>query len=494
MHILFLNPQGNFDPQDRYWTEHPDFGGQLVYVKEIALAMSELGHTVDIVTRRFNDPELSGFETAIDHYKDYPNARIVRIHAGPDLFIDKEKLWPFLSEWVDHIITFYQEEGRSIDFITTHYGDGGYAGALLASWLNVPYSFTGHSLGAQKMDKLKVSKDNADQMQARYFFADRLMAERIAIQNASLIFTSTAQEKDEQYNHFAYQDISKEKPDAFVVAAPGVNERVFGMNALNAEEEQTYTQIKNALHRDIKTSRLNLPYIVLASRLDQKKNHLGLLEAYAKDVSLQAKANIAISLRGVEDAFSSYDALKNEEKLLMDQLMHVIDTHHLKGMVSFINIMSQGALAASYRYFAKQQSVFCLTSTYEPFGLAPIEAMCAGLPAAVTKYGGPADVLKSGNESFGVLLDVNDHFDIARGLHEIIDHHSTYQAQGLKRVETSYTWKATAKKYLESMDGIRINYKPKKNTWPKDVPAQCDAMNVLNTHYLGGHDGTSNQT
>ena len=37
MRIAFLNPQGNFDPEDSYWTEHPDFGGQLVYVKQVAL-------------------------------------------------------------------------------------------------------------------------------------------------------------------------------------------------------------------------------------------------------------------------------------------------------------------------------------------------------------------------------------------------------------------------------------------------------------------------
>ncbi len=46
MRIAFLNPQGNFDPKDSYWTEHPDFGGQLVYVKQVALAMGELGHQV----------------------------------------------------------------------------------------------------------------------------------------------------------------------------------------------------------------------------------------------------------------------------------------------------------------------------------------------------------------------------------------------------------------------------------------------------------------
>ena len=36
MHVVFLNPQGNFDPGDCRWTQHPDFGGQLVYVKELS--------------------------------------------------------------------------------------------------------------------------------------------------------------------------------------------------------------------------------------------------------------------------------------------------------------------------------------------------------------------------------------------------------------------------------------------------------------------------
>ena len=59
MHIVFLNPQGNFDPKDSYLTEHPDFGGQLVYVKEVAQAMVDLGHRVDIVTRRIRDVDLA---------------------------------------------------------------------------------------------------------------------------------------------------------------------------------------------------------------------------------------------------------------------------------------------------------------------------------------------------------------------------------------------------------------------------------------------------
>ena len=54
MHIGFLNPQGNFDPNDSYWTEHPDFGGQLVYVKEVALAMADQGHRIRSAPEQFD--------------------------------------------------------------------------------------------------------------------------------------------------------------------------------------------------------------------------------------------------------------------------------------------------------------------------------------------------------------------------------------------------------------------------------------------------------
>ena len=35
MRIAFLNPQGIFNLEDSYWTEGPDFGNQLVHVKQV---------------------------------------------------------------------------------------------------------------------------------------------------------------------------------------------------------------------------------------------------------------------------------------------------------------------------------------------------------------------------------------------------------------------------------------------------------------------------
>ena len=458
MRILFLNPQGNFDNNDSYWTEHPDFGGQLVYVKEIASNIARLGHRVDIVTRQFNDDKLIGFEKPIDYYDGVRGLRIIRIPAGPDRFIIKEELWEYLHEWVDNIIQFYASENSQFDFVTTHYGDGGLAGALLQEKTGVPFSFTGHSLGAQKMDKLGIDKNNFESMMNRYQFHKRLLAERTAMLGASVIFTSTSQERDEQYRHQAYLGAGDYRnPERFVIAPPGANEEVFHRKNKNDIEDSVYAMLDKTLERDIDSDRLSLPYILSASRLDPKKNHIGFLKAYAESQALQEVANVAISLRGVENAFDHYQNLKPQEQTIMHELFKLINDYSLKGKVTFINIDSQKALAASYRYFAQKHSIFTLTALYEPFGLAPIEAMCAGLPVAVTKYGGPHDVLKDDEGSYGVLLDVTDTELIAKGLIQAFKHYEYYQKQGLYRVKTAYTWENTARLYIQAMEDVLKN-------------------------------------
>ena len=120
MHIVFMNPQGNFDPEDSYLTEHPDFGGQLVYVKELAQAMAKRGHNIDIVTRRIRDASWPEFSTAQDSYLGFEeNLRILRFSFGGDNFLNKEELWPHIPNLVDKMLEFYGE--NQPDFITAHY-------------------------------------------------------------------------------------------------------------------------------------------------------------------------------------------------------------------------------------------------------------------------------------------------------------------------------------------------------------------------------------
>ncbi len=453
MYIAFLNPQGNFDRLDSFWTEHPDFGGQLVYVKEIAIALAKLGHHVDIITRRFTDSKLNAFHEIFDQYDDFENVRIVRIDCGGEAFLPKELLWENLNEWTNNIVTFYVEQNHKPDFITGHYGDGGLSAALLKEKLSIPYSFTGHSLGAQKLEKLNVSKDNIMELDKKYRFSKRIEAERTAMNYADIIFVSTKQEMDEQYSHVLYKDITENQQSKFVIAPPGANTDVF--NELQANFDSKFSdKFESILNRDISNSRLNLPFVVLASRLDPKKNHLGLLRAYANDVKLQKRCNVAISLRGIENAFKDYSFAKPDELIILDEMMDIIQRFDLPGNITFISINSQTELASFYRFMAKRKSVFSLTALYEPFGLAPIEAMSSGLPAVVTKYGGPSDVLFENNIKYGVLVDVFKEETIAQGIHEVLNDYPYYKESGIKRVLDKYTWDATAKKYLQAIDTI----------------------------------------
>ncbi|WP_287296226.1 hypothetical protein [Moorena sp. SIO2C4] len=83
MHIGFLNPHGNFDHKNSYISEHPDFGGQLVYVRQVADAIAKQGHQVDILTRHIIDPDWPEFAEKFDGYGSVDNLRIIRLPAGP---------------------------------------------------------------------------------------------------------------------------------------------------------------------------------------------------------------------------------------------------------------------------------------------------------------------------------------------------------------------------------------------------------------------------
>lgn len=458
MKIAFLNPQGNFDPNDRYWTEHPDFGGQLVYVKEVAAALGRMGHEVDILTRRIRDPEWDGFEETLDHYPEIPNVRIVRLPCGGDRFLRKEDLWPHLGqEWVPGIIRFYEEGGQFPDAATTHYADGGLCGALLQEAMGIPFTFTGHSLGAQKMDKLGVSSENFDEMENRFHFTARLQAERVSVSHAIRIITSTEQERWEQYGHRAYRGaIDPADDDRFAVVPPGVNLEVFSPNQ-GELDTVIENRIRAALERDIAIDRRGLPVILASSRLDEKKNHLGLVRAFAENQDLRVLANLAIVVRGLEDPLHDYQTLSPSQRAIMDRITQVMSSHHLDGKVSGFQLNSQLELAAAYRVLGKLRSIFTLTALYEPFGLAPLEAMSCGLPVVVTQNGGPTESLQEAGESFGVLVNPDDPQDIARGLMTLLADQQVWehmQQVGRQRVLDRYTWDRTAEGYYAVIEQV----------------------------------------
>jgi sucrose-phosphate synthase len=469
MRIAFINPQGNFDPKDSYWTTHPDFGGQLVYVKELAIALSRMGVNCDIITRRIDDPQWPEFSDEFDYYPGVENVRVVRIDFGPKGFLSKEALWPYLGDFKNGVLDFYRNDRTMPSFITTHYGDGGIVGAMIFKDTGIPFSFTAHSLGAQKLEKLLQSGRNRDELESEFKFSFRIAAERIAMKYSAVNFVSTSMERYQQYSHRLYKDYCNVGDDSkFAVVPPGVNTEIFNQNPTDLDKS-IESRLEESCKRFLPSDRSKLPMIVVSSRLEEKKNHIGLVKAFAGDSTLKESSNLLLIVRGLEDPYEDYEGAPEPERSVLAEIIETIKKTAIEDKVVFMSIKSQRELAALYRIAAGLRSVFALTSLYEPFGLAPIEAMACGLPAVATSNGGPSESLSENGVEFGILVDPFDSADIARGLKRLIGVPSEiskgFSDRAIERVHDKYTWDSTARGYLEVIKGAM------KRTYPEpEIP------------------------
>lgn len=450
LHIAFLNPQGNFDPADSYWTAHPDFGGQLVYVKEVALGLGRQGHRVDIVTRHIVDPDWLPFAATEDHYPDAPNVRILRVPCGPQGFVAKEALWPHLREWVANIAALYEREGAWPDVCTGHYADGGVAAAALQVSQAIPFTFTGHSLGAQKRDRLLETKpEGAAELEARYHFAERLEAERVAMHRAGAVITNSGQEQREQYAHPVYVGaVDPEDQAHFAVIPPGANLTIFDKGSRSPREDEIRAVVAARWERDIAPERQHLPAIIASMRLDPKKNHIGLVKAFLGSPELREQANLLLIIRGSDHPLRDWAGASADEQALLKAMNEAITAGDGWGSVTSFALAGQDAIAATFRWASASKGVFCLPALYEPFGLGVIEAMVAGLPVVATSFGGPQEISDGGRAV--LLADPTNEPELAAQLLRLIGDAALWQEYadaGYQRVLDRYTWERTAASY-----------------------------------------------
>jgi sucrose-phosphate synthase len=308
------------------------------------------------------------------------------------------------------------------------------------------------------MDKLDVDRENLEEMDDHFHFARRIVAERLSMNRSAVNITSTQQERFEQYSHRAYRGAVDVQDDRrFEVIPPGVNLDIFGVDALSPNEAATREHVEESLARDVDPERRGLPAIVASSRLDHKKNHLGLVQAFARDERLQQEANLVFITGALDDPLRDDSEAGPGEREVLEEIREAVEKGDLWGKISAFGLQGQPALAAAYRFLGARKSVFALTAHYEPFGLAPLEAAAAGLPVVVTENGGPSESLREGGVEYGILVDPSDPEEIARGLHRLLDDDGvweTFARRGRQRVLDRYTWERTAQGYLGLIEEI----------------------------------------
>jgi sucrose-phosphate synthase len=379
--------------------------------------------------------------------------RILRVPCGPDRFLPKEELWPHLGEWAEGVGRLYRREDSWPDLWTGHYADGGLAAALLEETSGVPFTFTGHSLGAWKLDSLLQGSENPENLReadTRYNFGARMEAERAAMARSAVIVANSAAERREQYDHPAYRHAVDVGDDGrFAVMPPGIDFGIFDPGERSPREEETRASIRAAHRRDVDPGRYSLPAVIAWSRLDRKKNHLALVQAFARRPGLREQANLVIITRGLDDPLRDPNSAPEDEQPVLRDLISEVEKSNLWGCVSAFSLSGQDALAALYRWGTETGGVFCLPAEYEPFGMTVVEAMAVGLPVVATANGGTRETTQGGRA--GLLADPHDPDDIAAQLLRLLSDGETWQAysdKGRERARERYNWRRTAESYL----------------------------------------------
>jgi sucrose synthase len=190
----------------------------------------------------------------------------------------------------------------------------------------------------------------------------------------------------------------------------------------------------------------DLPLVFTMARMDRIKNIPGLVEAYGRSATLRQKANLLI-VSSVNDPSQSQD---HEEIAQVQRTLELIQFHNLWGSVRWVAArLDKAETGEIYRIVADRRGVFAQPALMETFGLTVIEAMACGLPVVVTCYGGPAEIVVSGES--GIVQDPNDHERFAEALEHIVtdgDIWSKYSENGIQRVQDAFAWGSHARKFL----------------------------------------------
>ncbi len=426
-----------------------DTGGQTKYVVELADELGQCSNVerVDLLTRLIDDP---------DYSKDYaqpfeeigPNSQIVRLECGPQGYVRKELLYPHLDDYLQRAIRYYEEGGRPPDVVHGHYADGAYVAQRLAAHFEVPFLFTGHSLGRNKVEALAKAGIDRDEMREQYAIDTRIEIEEEALRKADLVIASTHYEIETGYELYEAHHEAR-----YRVVPPGIDLERFYPYYYNDDpnfvRDEAQLQAAHRMRREIArfVTHPEKPIILAISRPDRRKNIASLIEAYGSDPELQSLANLAI-FAGVRKDIESMD---DNEREVLTELLLLMDRYDLYGRLALPKKHDpETDIPELYRLAARRRGVFINPALVENFGITLIEAAASGLPIVSTNFGGPNEIVK--NCQNGILVDSNDQAEIRQALKTLLVDEELWERSsqnGVLGAREHYTWSSHCATYQE---------------------------------------------
>jgi len=404
--IALLSTHGYFDPVPQLG--RTDTGGQVVYVLELAKALSRAGYKTDIFTRWFDKSQKQ-----VDPVPGQPDVNVIRIPAGPWEFIPKEFIYDVLPDLAENMIAFVKENNLDYDLYHGHYVDAGIVALDVARAMNKPVYFTAHSLGGWKRDQMG---GDPEEMENKFNFKHR-MAEEIRIfdhVNGQSLTSIVQHEKlNELYDYDA---------DNIEIIPPGVDVHHFF-------PEKDENKVKTTLPEK---------YVFCLSRIDTNKGHDLLLHAW--DIVRKEISDVDLVIGG------GSPNPKPRELGVFATMDKIIEEADMRDRVQKIGYVPDEMMRPYYQ----QAQVFVMPSLFEPFGMTSQEAMACGTPVVASKFGGIRNTIK--NDFNGFLVDAANPEEFADAILKLLRNEKKrmeMSKNAYRLILEEYSWEAIARRHME---------------------------------------------
>ncbi|WIB69553.1 glycosyltransferase [Curtobacterium sp. MCBD17_026] len=334
-----------------------EVGGMNVVVRHQAEALADLGHHVDIITRR-------SAPTQPDSVSLVPGVCLRFLSAGPAEPVPKGEHDAFIEPFRHEL-----EQLGPFDVLHSHHWFSGAAALPVARERGIPHVQSFHSIAADPATPLSEGE--------RPESAGRIAGEELLARESDAVVVVSEAEASTVRTRLGGDDAR------IWIVPPGVDGSVFRPAAVGARRAAT-------------------PYVVAAARVQPLKGLDLAIEAIA-DISLEARPTLVIA-----------GDVSSEAGDYVDELRRLADARGIADHVTFIGPQSRADLAFLFRGAA----AVLVPSHSETYGLVALEGSASGVPVVAAAAGGLREAVVDGET--GVVLESRDPQDWADEIERIL--------------------------------------------------------------------------
>lgn len=390
-------------------------GGQNVYVKQVGTALAAQGWQVDMFTRRSDTEQ----ERIVEHSS---NCRTIRLTAGPQKFVARQKIFDYLPEFLEAFWQFQHEQKTIYPIIHTNYWLSAWVGMEIKKRQLVSHLHTYHSLGAVKYKSISTVPIIAK---------TRLKIEKQCLETADLIIATSPQEKEHMKSLVSSKGKIKVIPCGTDIECFGNISQEAGRAKLNIQPEEKV--------------------ILYVGRFDPRKGIETLVRAVGEE-KVKRHSHLKLIIVGG----STPGRQDGEERERIENIVHELG---LQDFTIFPGRVEHQDLA----YYYAAADICVVPSHYEPFGLVAIEAMASGTPVVASDVGGLKYTVV--DEVTGLLAPPQDKQAFASAIDLILSDASWRRELGenaRQRVVSKFSWDGVAsqldRQYLSELSKLHQEF------------------------------------